>query len=1314
MEDSQKINFPLDAPLDFDSADMLCPVTDPHVAHNQQQYQGSVLPNSLRYEHDGWFAGWHAHEFSFISGGTVSDSEGDEYSVKKQQTYYAPVYHIINTPVSFDYYPLTKVIKTYGQGISIINDTADVLTVTGATIDGNQYTALINKDTLAVEMSDGFVCDECTFDPQAFAYTLRVTDTVNTVDIDRVLTVGSNCTLGLDDLQYSFVNGVHTWGGTFSYDGEYLTCSDGDQQYTVDDSTIHVSYATVLECIDDVKFDTEDYVVDVGYMACASLKPYLGNNGYYYADDKQKPIQQNKITFENAMLIADEHPAYIDPNEFRVNNGIFKLTLPVYWSLGICPVSQYPVNISKVNASVFGNTGTGYGDWQNHLIHFTIDDIAQPINMQLVDAGLNPEDYTIDITNFDFKISDYPAQPGRSIYINNAVTPFIDGLGIITNWIRGDNTNTNNSAEYIQVIANNTTDIYMFLRAKVHFFKIDLNGLYSTIKYKLTDVHTGRVFDNQSVAFYIDCPRYLYDYTHDEMIGVNKKVSKNGTHIALEDPNTTDRTFDIYKRDDYYPLACDVELLTTCTKIKDSAGYNLFKEPASLAIQGDAYKYDHIKIPYTLKNEWACTTVMDFLESTVYYQSVNGKRMTQANNNGNALYANARLPVYEFTNSTYLTHTDTVAFTATYDSSTQAYTLKTDTCFRKFSTIHNANIRVIIVGKPNMYVSSGFDTRSPVKISDALPSGMSIANRFIDQTMHHAILMSPDGVVTSAVADFDISTLLSRPNMVTVDIKDTTMFYDMPKYFKNKYTGDVAFNKHDAFKVLSSATVDVNGTTKLIEDTTYLGGMQIYFNSENGVDRYLSISDVTKNVIPDICRTDNYDNNTVQYLLSNSSILTPMYEQYTDKLLFKFNGVGTDANKYVVPFDRQTLEVDTSAMPVGATDVFLTCNVRPESASAGGLTRAYVEYTLSFTFEGKKHTVVDLSPSEQLPSSEIPFSIGAIIPGCALIYAGIKDIPALLDNPTVHKFDVHIATSDEAKRNDGSLYIDVDSANGNYLIRDAYAAGVSTDDEKCRLQIGVRSYDINDSIYFYSVDSENDVPAYIKSMNEQDVSNEDRCTPMVLGRDDNSVLLTVDWKLDTVKRIVGTTIHSNAQWQHGLISAAQFEEDDITVTPFDRTMPASATQIITADDGKNSYSFTYAPVKNTMQFGTDSETLSATINLEEETAVVKNNIPYSMPIDLKMSTVQEPFVLTTVVNGIHTLDYKGLCTVEIDVEHTGVSCDAMFSAFTVNNVEFTTDMIAFNFAGSMFDLSIFVVEDMYNLTNITRGVIKDGKINFDR
>ena len=90
MEGGQKYTVPLDGGLDVKSSDQLVPVSDPLFQHNRQKFQGSMLPTSLRYEHDGWACGWDVYEFEVDVTAVGTVPEG--YTVIRQKFNDNPAY----------------------------------------------------------------------------------------------------------------------------------------------------------------------------------------------------------------------------------------------------------------------------------------------------------------------------------------------------------------------------------------------------------------------------------------------------------------------------------------------------------------------------------------------------------------------------------------------------------------------------------------------------------------------------------------------------------------------------------------------------------------------------------------------------------------------------------------------------------------------------------------------------------------------------------------------------------------------------------------------------------------------------------------------------------------------------------------------------------------------------------------------------------------------------------------------------------------------------------------------------------------------
>lgn len=63
MENENIYPIPLNSNIDTETSSQLVSAENPTLSYNPQEFQGEVLPNSLRYEHDGWAAGMYVHEF---------------------------------------------------------------------------------------------------------------------------------------------------------------------------------------------------------------------------------------------------------------------------------------------------------------------------------------------------------------------------------------------------------------------------------------------------------------------------------------------------------------------------------------------------------------------------------------------------------------------------------------------------------------------------------------------------------------------------------------------------------------------------------------------------------------------------------------------------------------------------------------------------------------------------------------------------------------------------------------------------------------------------------------------------------------------------------------------------------------------------------------------------------------------------------------------------------------------------------------------------------------------------------------------------
>ena len=145
MEGGQKSKISLESGLDVKSSDQLVPVSDPLFQHNRQRFQGSMLPTSLRYEHNGWACGWDVYEFEVEQAEVGTDPSG--YTVIKQKLNDNPAYIFKvrsgTTALVQIWYNTEDTANT--SGLSISHDPNDyaVVTLSGES-NGNEYSITIN------------------------------------------------------------------------------------------------------------------------------------------------------------------------------------------------------------------------------------------------------------------------------------------------------------------------------------------------------------------------------------------------------------------------------------------------------------------------------------------------------------------------------------------------------------------------------------------------------------------------------------------------------------------------------------------------------------------------------------------------------------------------------------------------------------------------------------------------------------------------------------------------------------------------------------------------------------------------------------------------------------------------------------------------------------------------------------------------------------------------------------------------------------------------------------------------------------------
>ena len=188
MEGGQKSNIDLTSGIDTQSNDMLVNVNNPKFLHNRQKMQGRYMPNSVRYEHDGWAVDNDIYEFEKDT--VLINTYPKGYTVSRDiMSSEVPLYRFIvkdengNKIGSCKYTPASTLFDSNGQLSIPVSNT---------------LTAKVkfNKDTGKWELVEGANCEvESTRDSQ-YRYTITVINKEKTFNGSYKITKGTNLKLG--------------------------------------------------------------------------------------------------------------------------------------------------------------------------------------------------------------------------------------------------------------------------------------------------------------------------------------------------------------------------------------------------------------------------------------------------------------------------------------------------------------------------------------------------------------------------------------------------------------------------------------------------------------------------------------------------------------------------------------------------------------------------------------------------------------------------------------------------------------------------------------------------------------------------------------------------------------------------------------------------------------------------------------------------------------------------------------------------------------------------------------------------------------
>lgn len=408
MEGGNKTPIDLEAGLNISTSDMLTPLAQQSFQHNWQKYQGKFLPNSLRFEKNGWAAGWNVYNFDY---NTYRKSENGYYVGIGQFNTYVETLNIYDSEEGYN--PLHT---TY-----VVPDT--VVTVGDLTVNGNIISGKVKDKNFQLTwdpVSHLLSCADTTIEltqtvNSDYSVSFTVKDLSSSFSYDFDLLLGSKLTgSAINNINYTGFNGnEHSWGQyTYNVNTGVITTPEG---------------VTVTPTVtgNEVSFDYNNVITDeTENISYSLLKYYIKFTDIYCQDQtyKDKMILGNS---SSEQLSFNYYEGEVDTDELvaKDTNGIvINMKLPVWaiTKLGIDrtdPSAKKCNNVKQREIAIMSGTGLNMSGKAKNVW-----------SEQTVDVGINTDTaitnkYRPDKPKFIDKGLTYRF---NEIMLNNTIEPHED------------------------------------------------------------------------------------------------------------------------------------------------------------------------------------------------------------------------------------------------------------------------------------------------------------------------------------------------------------------------------------------------------------------------------------------------------------------------------------------------------------------------------------------------------------------------------------------------------------------------------------------------------------------------------------------------------------------------------------------------------------------------------------------------------------------------------------------------------------------------------------------------------------------------
>ena len=449
MEGGNKTPIDLEAGLDITSSDMLTPLSGVTFQHNWQKYQGRFLPNSLRFEKNGWAAGWNVYNFDFVTFRQKIAS--DVYIESGQFNTYVKLVSVYKDETSLkslkDVYVIDK--NTLLTGDVIIEDNK----ITGSVKDKpfelswDPNTKILTSLTAGITVLDRLNSD--------YSHTVNVSDDDSSFSFDFDLLLGSNLTgSSIDNATYiGYVDGKHTWSGyTYDLNTAVMTTPEGDNVIVLvtDNNELNFNYS----------HEVTDEVMTVTYQI---NKYYLKFTNIYAQDLTNK--EEFKIGNGTKLVKFNEYKVSVNPKtlESRDEEGIVvDIKLPVWGTCGT------KIKMGNINAKLCDNckhnevavtVGTGIGVKVKYTNIYTGAQVEETLtdNYRLLKASGAYPQY---ITGLTYRFNQILVS--NTIEPSNSWSPLLHTLSADETWVLNTRQYSTLRAKSIAYLKKLLGDVYTY------------------------------------------------------------------------------------------------------------------------------------------------------------------------------------------------------------------------------------------------------------------------------------------------------------------------------------------------------------------------------------------------------------------------------------------------------------------------------------------------------------------------------------------------------------------------------------------------------------------------------------------------------------------------------------------------------------------------------------------------------------------------------------------------------------------------------------------------------------------------------------